>query len=67
MNDFSKAGPSIRINYIDATKDQLNHFLYEIEKKKCIYPWESKAERLKRIEGLEISRQAILAELWKRL
>lgn len=67
MNDLTKAELSITINYVDATKEQLNHFLSEIENKKCIYPWESKQERLKRFEELEISRHAILAEFRSRL
>ena len=67
MNDFTKEGISITINYSNATNDQLNKFLSQIEEKKCIYPWESKQERLKRFEQLEISKNAILSELRSRL
>jgi hypothetical protein len=67
MNAFTKEELSVTIKYVEATTEQLNHFLCIIENKKCIYPWESKAERLKRFEGLEVSRQAILRELESRL
>jgi len=66
MNDFTKEYLSITVKYVEATNDQLNKFLSEIENKKCIYPWESKQERLKRFEELDISRQAILTELGRR-
>lgn len=66
MNEFTKEYLSITVKYENATREQLHHFIDMIENKKCIYPWESKQERLKRFEELNISIRAILEELGTR-
>ncbi len=65
MNDFTQ--DSTIIKYVDASTDMLSHFLNQIENKRCIYPWESKSERLERFRQIEISRNAILSELRGRI